>query len=512
VASLPALIVLTRDAIAQKFTRDWSFWQRQADPSRPVDVGPKTMPSILGRVVADILLPVSANAVTIANATLVGTATGDRLAAIGQSRGVLPHPATGATGYVQISAAQGGGVIVEGDELVDANTGLRFQVLVTQLYANGAQVPIQAIDTGPATNLAAGTLLVFSSPRPGIGAKTTIVPQANGSGLSGGHDVETDSDYAARIIEQQSNPPASGNGAEYIRETENTPGVPVEKAWVIPAWAGPGTTCVVFTVRPDQSGGSRTPNPIQLGQVEANLKALFPGDDSITLATVLPLPLTVAVSVSWRKNAAGWTDNQPWPPFVWNAQANPPAFAPVAVDGSAAPTSATLRATTTIATAAPQPGQTLAVYNLNAGIFQRKKVLTVAPVVMGMSWDLTFDTTNGASDLYVPTVGQLVSPWSDSLNQLPAAVVAYMLGLGPGEQFATFADPGVRGRREPESPTSWPSTIGNADLVTAIKATPPVSDVTLRLPSTTPYPTPIGVPGVLVNLFTLGDLAAFVEG
>ena len=70
----------------------------------------------------------------------------------------------------------------------------------------------------------------------------------------------------------------------------------------------------------------------------------------------------------------------------------------------------------------------------------------------------------------------------------------------------------MRGRREPESPTSWPSTIGNADLVSAIKATPPVSDVTLVLPSPTPYPTPIGVPGVLANLFMLGDLAVFVEG
>jgi hypothetical protein len=108
--------------------------------------------------------------------------------------------------------------------------------------------------------------------------------------------------------------------------------------------------------------------------------------------------------------------------------------------------------------------------------------------------------------------GQLVSPWSDSLNQLPTALITYMLGLGPGEQFATLPDPGVRGRREPESPSSWPSTIGNADLVGAIKATPPISDIVLRLPSQTPYPTPVGVPGVSVYLFTLGDLAVFVEG
>jgi hypothetical protein len=87
-----------------------------------------------------------------------------------------------------------------------------------------------------------------------------------------------------------------------------------------------------------------------------------------------------------------------------------------------------------------------------------------------------------------------------------------MLGLGPGEQFASFPDAGVRCRREPESPSSWPSVIGNADIVGAIKATPPVSDVTLLLPSQTPYATPVGVPGVLVNLLALGDFAVFVEG
>jgi hypothetical protein len=510
-ADLPNLIVLARDAIAQKFTRDWAFWQRQADPTRPVDVGPKTMPSILGRVVADILLPVSANAVTIARATLVRGATGSRLTAIGHARGVDPHAPTGATGYVQISAARGGGTIIEGDELVDANTGLRFQVLVTQLYLDGTEVPIQAIDTGPVTNLGAGIVLVFSSPRPGIGAKALIVAQADGSGLSGGHDAETEDEYAARIIEQQSNPPASGNAAEYIRETERTPGVPVEKAWVIPAWAGPGTTCVLFTVRPDQSGGRRAPNPIQLGQVEANLKALFPGDDSITVATVLPVPLTIAISVAWRKNAAGWADSMPWPPFVGNAQASPPAYAPVAVDPGAPPTSTTLRVATTLATVDPQPGQTLGVYDLKAAVFHRKKILIATPVTPGKCWDLSFDITNNASDLYVPVTGQLVSPWSDSLNQLPGAVVSYTLGLGPGEQFPTFPDPGVRGRRQPESPTFWPSTIGNADLVGAIKGTRPVADVVLRLPSQMPYPTPVGVPGVLAYLFALGDLAAFVE-
>lgn len=509
VADLPDLLVLARDAIAKKFTRDWAYWQWLADPTRPVDVGPKTLPSILGRVVGDILVPFSANAVTIGRATLLRYATGDRLTEIGESKGVFRQPATGATGYVQIRAATGGGTILAADELVDPTTGLRFQVLVSQLYIDGAQVPIQAVDTGPTTNIAAGTVLTFSSPRPGIGAKGTVVAQSDGSGLSGGHEAESDTEYINRIVEQQTNPPASGNTAEYIQQTEATPGVPVEKAWVIPAWAGPGTTCVIFTVRPAQSGGSRIPNDVQMGQVEANLKAIFPADDAITVAIVQPVPFPIAVSASWRKSAAGWTDLQPWPPFVQTNLLSQPLPSPITVDGAVAPTTTTLRATTSVTAPNPRPGQTIGLYNLATRTFQRKKIVTVAIVVPSMSWDLTFDTTNNASDLYVPRAGQLLSPWSDSLNLLSAAVETYMLGLGPGEQFAFFPDPGERQRRQPESPGDWPSIVGNADLVGAIKATRPVSDVEVLMPWQTPYPTPGGIPGVSVSLLTLGDFGVF---
>jgi hypothetical protein len=79
--------------------------------------------------------------------------------------------------------------------------------------------------------------------------------------------------------------------------------------------------------------------------------------------------------VSWRRHAA---DDVPWPPFVSNPQATPPIDAPVAVDGSAPPTSTTTRVTTTIATVDPQVVQTLA-----ASITARRKALAARVLLPG---------------------------------------------------------------------------------------------------------------------------------
>ena len=138
----------------------------------------------------------------------------------------------------------------------------------------------------------------------------------------------------------------------------------------------------------------------------------------------------------------------------------------------------------------------------------RKRIVTVSVAAAGLSWDLTFDPSNLASDPVCACPGALLSPWSDSLTLLPAGIVAYFGTLGPGEQFATFPDPGVRGRRMPLSPESWPSTIYNQALVDAFQASGATSDVTPILPGTPASP-PLGTPGVSLYLFELADLAVY---
>lgn len=500
------MIVPTRSDILSRFIRDWKIRQNLQDPTRPVDVGPKTLPYLLGTLIADAFLPVMSNVLAIGRATLLRNARGTRLDALAEAQGTSRLEATSSTGYVTVLTSTAGGQIQEDDELEQELTGNRFRVLKTDLYTNGTQVPVEALDTGPETNLDAETVLIFTNPRQGINPKATVATQSDGSGLTGGHEAETDEQLIERIISLRTNPPASGNAAEIVAEMEKAgTGVPVEKAFVIPAWAGPGTACVCFTVRPTATG-SRIPNDVQMGIMQGVVEATFPGDDSFTVAFLLPQLVTIQLKVTWKKGAPGWADQTPWPPYQG-------AFSTAVTDvgGTVPPTSSTCRVVTSIPlTVAPQIGQTIAFYDLVTKTFARKKILDVTEVAAGLSWDLEFDLSNNASDPFVPVSGQFVSPWSDSLNFLPAPVTTFMGTLGPGEQFASFPDPGQRQKRQPESPVVWSSVLRNADFIGAVKTASVISDVDLARP-TTPYATNVGVPGVSVNLLQMNDLAVYQQ-
>ncbi len=181
----------------------------------------------------------------------------------------------------------------------------------------------------------------------------------------------------------------------------------------------------------------------------------------------------------------------------------------VIVDGAVTPTPTTFRLTTATSTTTPLVGQTIGFYDASVQLFQRKRIGTVAVVVAGKSWDITADTSNAASDTsYTPFVGQVASPYSGSLDALAPAIISYFDGLGPGEQVASFPDPCRRQRRQPSSPTTWPSTI-NSKLIAPILAVAAIENATVLLPAN-PFSTTVGTPGIQSFLITLGDLCAFV--
>jgi len=87
--------------------------------------------------------------------------------------------------------------------------------------------------------------------------------------------------------------------------------------------------------------------------------------------------------------------------------------------------------------------------------------------------------------------------------------LTFVDGLGPGEMYASFADPGLRQKRNPPNPDSYPSTVTNK-LVSPILALPSISNAVVLEP-TIPYTTPIGTPGAFVYLLELTDLAVYGE-
>jgi uncharacterized phage protein gp47/JayE len=492
------IVTYTRSEVIEKYGRDYQFRVPEAD------VGPGTQPDVDANVMADQVMVLHADAVVIGNDTNLETSTGTAVDEQLRINGLGSRlPATGATGYVTITASVGGVNILAGSELKTKVTGLRYAVFATGLYQDGDQVLIGGVDTGPATNQEPGTVLVWTSPPSGLATECVVFEQSNGTGLTNGRAEETDQEAIQRIIDARANPPAAGNAAQYVEQTEATPGLAIQKAFAISASPnGPGNVSVAFMLRPATPGASRVPSPAQRALVAANLAAVMPGDDGIFDLEIVEEPLAIVLSVAWRATAVGWADTTPWPPYNVGD--------PVVVKASPSPTALSVRVVTGTNTPVPQAGQTIAFYDTSTGLFVPKRIASVAVVVADKEWTLTFDTSNAASNTtYVPFAGQIVGPYSESLNDLTAPVIAYIDTMGPGEVVSVFPDPGQRQRRFPTSPEEWPSALTNR-IITQVLAVGSVGDATLLSP-TVPYQVSVGVPGTLVYLFALTDFAAFPE-
>ncbi len=486
------IVVRARNDIRDQYTADYQIRIPDAD------VGPGTQPYVDGSLVADSEQFLVNDATVIGRGTNLDTSAGSWLTTQGESRGIYKRPAVGASGYLTITTSSGGAMILAGTEVKEPISGLRFKVDVTQLYTSSTPVPITGVDTGPSTNLDTGTAMQFTAPPPGVAQNCTVAYP----GLTGGLAEDTEATYRLLIKERLANPPASGNDAAYQQAIERTPSVGVEKAFTWPAVKGAGTIAYSFTLRGTSINDTRIPNAAQVALAEAYVKGQFPADDGGFACTLLEQTVDVALSITWAASALTWTDATPWPPYVPASK--------VRVSNAVAPTTTSCRLFTGIPTTAPQVGQTIGFFDRPNKAFRRKKILTVSVVTPTLVWDVTFDTTNNASDVtYAPAIGTAASPWSDSLDTMIEPVVGYFDTLGPGEQVASFPDPGQRQRRSPQSPTSWPNTITNRILAPLFNLSS-IEDLDLEEPAT-PLNTTVGTPGVLAYLMTLGDLCAFVK-
>lgn len=485
-------VVKTRDRIRDDYLRDF----KSRVPSASTD--PKSLTYVEAQTFADGLLPLYFDASLVADATSRYSAQGSDLDDEGEARGLPRRGKTGASGYVVAQTASGGSFIPANSELRYAPQSLRFRTLVSAVYTTGDLIPIVGITEGPATNLDAGIALTWLSPPVGCGPTAVIFQNADGSGLSGGANAQTDEEYRAALFELEANPPHSGNDAEIVAEVSRIRGIAIERAFVFPAILGPGTACVAFTVRPAKSGASRLPNGAQIALVQAHLADTFPADDGILVAQMLADPVDVSIGVTWGGSLTGWADLVPWPAYGSPA---------VEVMASPSPTETTFRLTN--CTVAPTAGKTIAFFDASTKAFKRKRIAS-ATFVSGTNYDIVVDTTTGSGSdtAYAPPAGTKASPWSDSLDLLVEPILGYFDKQGPGEQLASFADPGRRQRRWPApTSTTWPSAIENRIVESLFSV---VADAELLEP-TAPDATAVGTPGTLSYLHTLNDLAVYPQ-
>ena len=512
---LPAeLIIQTRDESRDYWLKKYSI-RNPSTAAQPVDTTPGSYPYIRASVYADAVMPLFANAKINADAEGLDGKSGDALTEYGTTQGIPSPaglPATGSLGLVSISASVGGATIVGTDTVPGGGlefrtaSGARFQATRTGTYLSGALVPIAAVDTGSQTNIAAGTQLTITSAPYGLSPTAVVVAAADGSGLSGGGDAETDADRRDRFRSFNANPPAAGNDAAYQSAVENMVGLAVQKCFTWPAIDGSGSTGIAFTMQP-VTGQSRAPNSTEVALVRTQIAGSFPGDDSQFVMSLTSVPITLALGIRWKRTAAVWADATPWP-------TGPIDGALPFVSSVLTPTDSVLRiayptsALDALSATPPQIGQTIGLFDVATATWKRKRILTLSTPAPGagetIAWQLTFDMT--ASDSYVATVGQVVSPWSDSLASLVTPVETYFQNTGPGEVFSTIFDAVSRRIRQPETP-EWPSTL-DTPITAPLLELSTTSSVTVLLP-TLPYVCPIGTPTISANLLELGALAAY---
>lgn len=497
-----ALVIPSRDDLASRFKRDVQIAAQRGGASIAVATG--SLADIESKVYADAMLPIyGESARQSATASLDGKSLAELMQEAIDAGLAAQLPAAGASGFVIAAGATGGGFITSGAELRNLATGKRYMAFSSGLYKPGDLIAVIGIDTGPTSNVGAGTVLTWTSPPPGIDVSAIVFAESDGSGLTDGRDAETSAEIVARIRASRANPAASGNDAAYQAAVLATPGIAVQAAFTFPVIVGPGSTCVIFLLRAAIPGGSRVPNNAQIGIVKGYVTGQMPKGDSATYGLVVEQPTDIQLTVVWSNGVAQWTDGIPWPPY------NATVGYGVAGPGTISATTFPLAAQGIGTVVAPRVGQTIAFFDRTNLVFVEKRIGSfTGSGTLVSPWQIVVDTTDNASDTqFTPASGDPVSPWSDSLNLLPALIAAYFDGLGPGEQVSTFFDAGYRQRRSPADPQFWPASLTTKALIPALELSS-VSDVEIKFPALPLVPT-VGTPGVSANLLTLGRLAAY---
>jgi len=488
------LEIPTREEIIRRYERDYQLLNPGAR------VGPRTLPGIDARIQADQLLPLYAEAATLGGGSdlenIAGTDLEDEAEDLGLPRRLL---AVGASGAVIVNTVIGGETIFAGTQCTNEKTGFRYACTTTQLYLNGAQVPVLGVETGPESDVPAASVLKWSSPPAGLGDTCIVVTQSDGSGLSGGRADEVDDDIRIRIRAKRAEPALAGNGAEYRAQALLTPGLSIQAAFTHSAILGPGTIGLAFTMQP--GGASRRPNATQIAAVRAHVIGKMPSDDGLFSYALLDDPLDVDLRVRWSRASSGWSDLAPWPLY----HATQPYYVTVTSGDALHASIATLQTTPV----PPGAGSTIAFWDVANVKFVRKTVLQIDSGIgtTGSPWVVSFTSASGASDaVYIPQLNDRPMPWSDSLADLGTPFVDEFNKLGPSDH-SSFDFGGLRRRREPSGFEAFPYELSGRILI-PVYGLPAVDDVQVVSPAL-PRATPSGTIGSTSYLTSLRSLRAY---
>ena len=469
----------------------------RAGVTRP-NVAPGSESYIKAEAFAAGALEVHARLAAVQDAQMPDSATGedlDRLALV--LRGLYRSSGSGAAGYVKVSVT-GTVTFAQGAQCTSLD-GLRYEVVTTTSAVNNGLVQVRGVDTGTRTNKPYGSSMVWTSP-PSGSALTCVV--SNG-GLSSGTDAETDSQLRARLMDALRHPAASGSWADYVEWAEGASNG-IEKAFVYPAYRGPGTVAVALSreaLADDYYTRELTAalvNTAALAMVERS-----PGHVNMLTQSVVDEATNVVLRLSLPLHrvdggpGGGWVDDIA---SRWPAVGTTPTFA---TRLSATPSVATVLRVITYS--APVVDAYIAVWSSTKKRFVRARVKSSA-VVSGSTYDVTLWE---GIDISALVSGDYVSPDAEKLDGYGSTVAGTFGKLGPGEITAstTYLP---RSHRRPRTFESWRHQYTSRDVGELSTAHEEIQHVTVTVPTSLPVtPTVPGAVTTAPNVLVLGNFAVY---
>lgn len=420
-------------------------------------IGPGSDAFIWCTILANEIAVNNANLIIKADAQMVDTATGADLDRIGKTLGGLARRgAVGSNGRGTFGSSATS-LIPTGAQLIDV-AGLRYQVPTGGTYANGAVIPIAAIDTGSGTNQINGTVLRWVVAPPYAQPTVTVGAFGGSDGLVGGLDAENDETFRARILARLQNPPGAGNWSQIAGIAEaSTPNV--QKAFVYPAANGPGTVHVAVTAAATSVAASNARNrDVDSLTMSAIVSPYITGNVAeyvevvVTTVTNVPTDMSIGLTLPAAPNATppgpggGWLDGTPWPAISGTGST----FVSVT-----AVTSSTLF--TVNAPTAPTAGVSrIAFLDPNTWTINTAKVLS-------------FSGTTGAYVITIDTpfpniaTGNYIFPQAQNQQTYVTALLSALALMGPGEKTSA-AGLLPRALRKPFPQVAWPYSLGDSQL------------------------------------------------
>lgn len=203
--------------------------------------------------------------------------------------GIYPQDAVPASGDIQFTISGANITIPEGT-VVQRTDGVQFATTADlTIVAGSGTVEVEALVAGANGNTPSGAPVTLVSPITGVFSQAVV----GASGIVDGSDQESVESVRERLLNRLRQPPHGGAAADYVTWAREVPGV--TRAWVYPAWLGPGTVGVTFVT---DGADPIIPTPTKVDEVQAYIDTVKPVTADVTVFAPEEFPVDITLSIT----------------------------------------------------------------------------------------------------------------------------------------------------------------------------------------------------------------------